>query len=208
MIVGLKELLSTCKIVRVTPQLLERCKKFSCGNEDLDEFFHEDYILFGKKLACKTYAFQSLDDERNLIVLFSLSNDSIRISNLKEEEWDQIEYVTEGGEKNLKRWPGVLIGRLGTNKDLCGYGYGTAVMDFIKAWFRSEENKTGCRFIIVEALNNKETLNFYKKNGFHYLYLSEDSEAKSMGLNIKRPSTFPLHTRLMFFDLLDAENKI
>ena len=50
-----------------------------------------------------------------LIVLFSLSNDSIRISNLKEEEWDQIEYVTEGGEKNLKRWPGVLIGRLGTN---------------------------------------------------------------------------------------------
>ena len=57
------------------------------------------------------------------------------------EDKMQIEYVTENGEKNLRRFPGVLIGRLGTNSKLSGLGYGTAVMDFIKAWFRSEENK-------------------------------------------------------------------
>lgn len=193
-------------MVRVTPNLLEVCDEFSCGNEDLDEFFTKDYILFGNKLACKTYGFLSLTNEKQLVALFSLSNDSIRITNLRSEDWEQIEYVTEGGEKNLKRWPGVLIGRLGTNINLRGNGYGSAIMDFIKAWFRSEENKTGCRFIIVEALNNSQTLNYYEKNGFLYLYSSEENEAKAMGLNIKRAGTFPLHTRLMFFDLLQANN--
>lgn len=203
----IKELLSTCRMVRVTPQLLETCDEFSCGNDDLDEFFSQDYLLFGKKLACKTYGFLSSANEKQIVALFSLSNDSIRITNLKSEDWEQIEYVTEGGEKNLKRWPGVLIGRLGTNSKLRGNGYGSAVMDFIKAWFRSEENKTGCRFIIVEALNNSDTLNYYEKNGFLYLYSSEENEAKSMGLNIKRAGTFPLHTRLMFFDLLQANGE-
>lgn len=202
----LNDLLSSSRLVRVTPHLLRECNVFSCGEQDLDEFFSQDYELFGRKLACKTYAFQSLKDERELFALFSISNDSIRITNLKSEDWEQIEYVTEGGEKNLKRWPGVLIGRLGTNASMRGQGYGTAVMDFIKAWFRSDENKTGCRFIIVEALNNSQTLNYYEKNGFIYLYSNEENEAKAMGLNIKSPGTLPLHTRLMFFDLLKAGN--
>lgn len=201
----INELLATCSIERVTPRLLSICEKFSCGDEDLDEFFSEDYEIFGRKLACKTYAFLSKKDGR-LVALFSLSNDSIRITNLKEEDWSRIEYVTEEGEKNLKRWPGVLIGRLGTNVNLRGHGYGTAVMDFIKAWFRSDENKTGCRFVIVEALNNSQTLNYYEKNGFVYLYGTEENEAKAMGLNIKKLGTFPLHTRLMFFDLLNVGN--
>lgn len=204
----LKELLMTCRMVRVTPQLLEECDDFSCGNDDLDEFFSKDYMLFGEKLACKTYGFQSLNNSKQIVAQFSLSNDSIRITNLKSEDWEQIEYVTEGGEKNLKRWPGVLIGRLGTNTNVRGCGYGTAVMDFIKAWFRSDENKTGCRFIIVEALNSTQTLNYYEKNGFLYLYSTEENEAKAMGLNIKKVETFPLHTRLMFFDLLNTNKGI
>ena len=119
------------------------------------------------------------------------------------EDKMQIEYVTENGEKNLRRFPGVLIGPLGTNSKISGLGYGTAVMDFIKAWFRSEENKTGCRFIIVDAHNNPATLHYYLKNGFKFLYSEEVNEAKSMGLNIKRPGALPLNTRLMYFDLID-----
>ena len=37
-------------------------------------------------------------------------------------------------------------------------------------------------------------------------YTANENEAKAMGLNIKRPGTFPLHTRLMFFDLLNVGN--
>ena len=109
------------------------------------------------------------------------------------------------GEVGFSRFPCVLIGRLGTNQTVAGKGYGTAVMDFIKAWFRSDENKTGCRFIIVDAHNNPATLHYYEKNGFRYLYSEEINEAKSMGLNIKRPNTLPLNTRLMYFDLIEMD---
>lgn len=172
---NLEELLSECTFERVTPTLLEQCEPFACGHDDLDEFFRSDYKLYADKLLGKTYAFR-------VIV--------IRISG------------TENGEKNLRRFPGVLIGRLGTNQTLSRKGYGTAVMDFIKAWFRSNENKTGCRFIIVDAHNNPDTIRYYERNGFQFLYSEEINEAKSMGLNIKRPNTLPLNTRLMYFDLI------
>lgn len=35
------------------------------------------------------------------------------------------------------------------NLAFAGKGYGTAVMDFIKAWFRSDENKTGCGLLLL-----------------------------------------------------------
>lgn len=186
--------------------MLEQCEPFSCGHEDLDDFFRNDYKLYADKLLGKTYAFRRMDNPAEIVSVFTLSNDAIRIKQLLPEDKEQIGYVTENGEKNLRRFPGVLIGRLGTNKTVAGQGYGTAVMDFIKAWFRSDENKTGCRFIIVDAHNNPATLHYYEKNGFHYLYSKEVNEAKSMGLNIKRTGTLPLNTRLMYFDLIDIDN--
>lgn len=60
-------------------------------------------------------------------------------------------------------------------------------------------NRTGCRFLIVDALNRPETLHYYEKNGFHYLIDDERLEAKYMGIGVGR---LPLNTRLMYFDLL------
>ena len=67
-------------------------------------------------------------------------------------------------------------------------------MDFIKVLFRTN-NRTGCRFLIVDALNRPDTLHYYEKNGFRYLSL----EAKYIGIGVGR---LPLNTRLMYFDLL------
>ena len=59
-----------------------------------------------------------------------------------------------------------------------------SLLSFIKGWFVSD-NKTGCRFIVVDALNQPDVLTFYKRNGLRFLN-DED---------IKDP------TRLMYFDL-------
>ncbi len=56
-------------------------------------------------------------------------------------------------------------------------------MDFIKFYF-IDKNKTGCRFIIVDAY--QEAIKFYQDNGFDFLTL--DDEEKD--------------TRLMYFDLM------
>ncbi len=76
-------------------------------------------------------------------------------------------------------------------------------MDFIKAWFRSDENKTGCRFIIVDAINKAEIIHYYQKNYFKFLYSSEINEARALGINVKMLGENSLHSRLMYFDLID-----
>lgn len=199
----LAEFLNRCSFARLTLELLQTCAPFKCGNEDLDEFFREDFRLYGEKLLGKTYIFRLKEHPKNIVAAFTISNDSIRIKQLVPEDKAKIEYVTENGEKNLRRYPGVLVGRLGTNIEFAKQGFGSAVMDFIKAWFRSDENKTGCRFIIVDAINKPEIIHYYQKNNFKFLYSSEINEARALGVNVKLLNEKPLHTRLMYFDLID-----
>ncbi|WP_405342152.1 hypothetical protein [Fibrobacter sp.] len=201
----LVEFLNRCSFARLSPELLQNCKPFRCGNEDLDEFFREDFRLYGEKLLGKTYVFRLRDNPEIIVAAFTISNDSIRIKQLAPEDKVKIEYVTENGEKNLRRYPGVLVGRLGTNIEFAKQGFGSAVMDFIKAWFRSDENKTGCRFIIVDAVNKPDVVRYYQKNYFKFLYSSENNEARALGVNIKLLGEKPLHTRLMYFDLIDIK---
>ena len=152
-----------------------------------------------KKLLGKIYLFCLKDKPDEIVTAFSLSNDSIRITNRITDEYKE-QFLDDADlrDKTMKRFPAVLIGRLGTNKDYAGQGYGTAVMDFIKVLFRTN-NRTGCRFLIVDALNCPATLHYYEKNGFRYLIDDERLEAKYMGIGVGH---LPLNTRLMYFDLL------
>jgi GNAT superfamily N-acetyltransferase len=74
------------------------------------------------------------------------------------------------------------IGRLAICKEYKGNKIGTAILDYIKAWF-VDNNRTGCKFITVDAYN--QSLKFYEKNEFKYL--TEEDKNKD--------------TRLMYFDL-------
>lgn len=196
------ELLDLCDLYVATENKLAKCEPFSCGNSDLDEFFMNDASLYHKRLLGKTYFFCLKEDANVIVCAFTLSNDSIRITNkFNSDSKDLFLENTDLSEKNLRRYPAVLIGRLGTNKDFWGKGIGSAVMEFIKSWFRID-NKTGCRFIIVDAYNNSDTIRYYLKNGFHFLIEDEKLEAKYMGIGVGR---LPLNTRLMYFDLLDIQ---
>lgn len=104
-------------------------------------------------------------------------------------------------EKPLRRYPGVLIGRLGVNVEFARLGIGSEILDFIKGWFFSSTNKTGCRFVIVDAVNNPSIISFYQKNGFKMLFSSEQQETiYTLG---KQYVTIKLDTRLMYYDLLN-----
>lgn len=193
------QLLTECVVSSVTQERLAQCKPFSCDDSDLDEFFSKDCLINQKKLLGKTYLFCKKNNPNVIISAFSLSNDSIRLTNRITDEYkEQFLDDTELRDKTLKRFPAVLIGRLGTNKEFAGLGYGSAIMDFIKVLFRTN-NRTGCRFLIVDALNRPATLHYYEKNGFKYLIDNELLEAKYVGIGI---SHLPLNTRLMYFDLL------
>ena len=100
--------------------------------------------------------------------------------------------------KQMRRYPGVLIGRLGINVDFAHRGIGSELMEFIKSWFLDAGNKTGCRFLIVDAYNEEIPLGYYQKNGFAFLFSSESQEAENTGFD----KSTKLRTRLMYFDLI------
>lgn len=177
----IEELLKLCDLCVATPRKMASCEYFSCDNSDLDDFFANDALLYHQRLLGKTYLFCLKENPDIIVSAFTLSNDSIRITNKFNEDFkEQFLDNTELTEKNLRRYPAVLIGRIGTNKDFSSKGIGTAVMDFIKSWFRTE-NKTGCRFIIVDAYNTPGTIRYYLKNDFQFLIDDERLEAKYMG---------------------------
>ena len=50
--------------------------------------------------------------------------------------------------------------------------YGKHILQLIIMSFLTN-NKTGCKFLTVDALNNIDTLRFYEKNGFSFVTLSD-----------------------------------
>ncbi|MFT4153952.1 hypothetical protein [Parafilimonas sp.] len=76
-------------------------------------------------------------------------------------------------------------------------------MNFIKAWFIDPDNKTACRFLVVDAYNEPKPLSYYKRNGFIELFSAEEQEKESTNL----PAEYELKTRLLYFDLIVLANK-
>lgn len=178
--------------------IAEYCDPFSCGDKDLDEFFSKDALYYDSELLGRTYAWLDLADPTKIIGMVTLANDSVKAKFIANSARNRI----QRGIKNAKRginYPAVLIGRLGVSSNYRGKGMniGSQIIDYIKGWFRSEDNKTGCRFIVVDAYNNDQTLHFYEKNGFKPLYKSEQDERAFLELSPEEP----LNTRFMFFDL-------
>ncbi|MCF3107268.1 GNAT family N-acetyltransferase [Niabella sp. CC-SYL272] len=186
-----------CTFSPLTGDVLLTANHFSCGHPDLDDFFLNDSVKYSKQYLGKSYCFLLDNDPKEIICAFTVSNDSIRVGTLPKKTRNKVNrripYV-----KQYNSYPAVLIGRLGVNKAYRGKKIGCELMDFIKAWFIDENNKTGCRFILVDAYNEEEPLKYYNKNSFLFLYETEDEEREFR--NIDKDER--LHTRLMSFDLI------
>lgn len=103
---------------------------------------------------------------------------------------------------NVKRnsqYPAVLVGQLAVFDKFRGKGIGKELLDFIKSWFRHHTNKTGCRYIVVDAINNPKVLNFYRENGFELMFSSDSEELECL----RGHSQSLCKTRLMFFELMN-----
>lgn len=181
-----------------TADVAAYCMPFSCEDSDLDEFFSKDAFFYETELLGKTYAWINTADPSKILALITLANDSVKAKFLAGSARNRLQRSIKNAKRGMN-YPAVLIGRLGVSSEFRGRGLniGSQILDFIKGWFRSEDNKTGCRFIVVDAYNNEKTLHFYEKNGFKPLYKNEREERDFLELNCDEP----LETRFMFFDL-------
>lgn len=154
-------------------------KPFDCGDSDLNEFFFVDSKGHSKQLLAVTYA---LESEGDTVAYFSVLNDSIREGDTTKSRFTKILKLIPF-KKRYKSHPAVKVGRFAVSKSYQKQKIGTQLMDFIKVFF-ADRNKTGCRFITVDAY--EQAIKFYQKNGFDFLTSKDESEDR----------------RQMYFDLI------
>ena len=179
-------------------EVREKCLPFSCGVDDLDDFFLNDAELYADELLGKTYCWVTANAPYRIVALFTLSNDSIKTKLMSTTDKNRFQRNIVNPKRG-RSYPAVLIGRLGVNREFQNSSshVGRQLMSFIKDWFRHEDNKTGCRFIVVDAYNEEKVLGFYERNGFVPLYKTEELEKQYYDI----PQNEPLKTRLLYFDL-------
>lgn len=192
---------SSCIRTVLSSSVLNRCKFFSCGNDDLDSFFLNDAVKYSQQLMGKTYAFVDADSLRDIVCAFTVSNASIFTNYLPNARKKQIGKNLPWEKRDLI-YPAVLIGRLGVNNLFKKKRVGSELLDYIKHWFVDPDNKTGCRYLVVDAYNQPVPLAFYEANGFKYMFSSELQECEYR----KIESVAKLHTRMMYFDLMLLTN--
>lgn len=175
----------------------EEIDGFSCGDSDLDDFFIRDCFAYSKELLGKTYCYKLDENPQKVVCAFTLAKAGVRVSDLPNARKKKVESKTPH-VKALKDYPAVLLARLGVSKDFRALGIGSDVIEFVKLWFLDPYNKTGCRFLIVDAYNTPATIAFYEKNDFKLVFSSEQQEKDYRHL----PSDTALSTRLMFYDLM------
>ncbi len=172
-------------------------EQFSCGDKDLDDFFTNDCFAYAKQLLGKTYIYTLKSDSNVVVCAFTLANAGIRVSDLPNARRKKIE-ANIPHVKALKDYPAVLVARLGVSKDYRSRHIGSDALEYIKYWFLDPYNKTGCRYVLVDAYNEPSTIVFYESNGFATVFSTEAQEKVYRHIDEETP----LKTRLMYFDLM------
>lgn len=145
-------------------------KPFDCGNDDLNEFFMEDSKGHSNELLAVTYAFETQDET---IAYYCVANDSIRESDTSKRKFRKIILDKLHHGKRYRSHPAVKIGRFAVSNKHKKQGVGTMLMDYIKGNFIIN-NKTGCRFITVDAYD--DAIEFYLKKGFDFLTVKDEGK--------------------------------
>jgi len=162
------------------------CDSFDCGDSDLNEYFHDDAMQYKQELLGQCYYLHEESSPLYVLALLDFCNDSVRIEKYKRalEQYKDLIPIHEHKQR-YGSLPAVKLTRFGIQKEYQGYGLGSNVLNMVKKFFTTD-NRTGCRFITVDAYNTPRVISFYVKNGFK-IFTDKDKDRKS---------------RSMFFDLI------
>ena len=120
--------LSASSFIRLNPSNI--VKKFSCGDDDLDDFILRRASAFQKHLLSVSYAY--VDDVSGRILAYcSLANDKVAITDFKDKAEFNRFRKKRGfpNEKRLKSYPAVKLCRLGVDMTAKGQRIGTTILN-------------------------------------------------------------------------------
>ena len=177
-------MLEQCDFMELTEEVLQQCRGFTCKDEDITEFFTHDYADYAYQLLGKSYCFVK-PDTSEIVCAFTVANSSVKVDSLPS------------------------VRQLAVSDLFSGQHIGDELLDFIKSWFIDPLNKTGCRYVIVDAVNHPKVFDYYQRNGFKFLFSSDEEEWVFLHNKGQEPTTpvEPMRTRLMYFDLIYLRTK-
>ncbi len=162
-------------------------KPFNCEDSDLNGFLLENDGSIANarhhtaELMAVTYLLEDLEANQT-IAYFSLLNDKIDREITDSSIWNQLSRKIPNVKRRSSH-PAVKVGRLAVSRLYQNQKWGQQILTLIKQWF-SHNNKTGCRYITVDALRSAQ--GFYANCGFKYLSApDEDSETVLMYYDLK-----------------------
>ena len=168
----------------------ERIEIFDCGDADLNDFIVNESHHYRNALIAVTYVYEHRETGE-IVAYFSLANDRVSLTDFDSKtEFNRFRRTRFVNEKRIRSYPAVKVCRLAVSNTVRGQGIGTVLLDFIKSYFLVD-NKTGCRFVTVDAYPN--AVPFYEQNDFQPLR------------NDDEPLDMP--TQLLFYDLNDMVNQ-
>ena len=200
-------MLEQCDFMELTEEVLQQCKGFTCKDEDITEFFTQDYADYTYQLLGKSYCFVK-PDTSEIVCAFTVANSSVKVDSLPSNLRNKLNRKIPNA-KRRPQYPAVLVGQLAVSDLFSGHYVGDELLDFIKSWFIDPLNKTGCRYVIVDAVNHQKVFEYYQRNGFKFLFSSDEEEWTFLH-NKGQASTTPIEpmkTRLMYFDLIYLRTK-
>ena len=93
------------------------------GDKDLEDFFHHNALLYAQERLGKTYCFVNNEGEfSEIVAFFTVSNDSVKTTFIPKPSANKVQR-TIPGQKHLRTYPAVLLGRLGVNKKYQGRNF-------------------------------------------------------------------------------------
>ena len=170
---------------------------FNCGDKDLNDFFNIDALNYQNQWLGRTHFFRDKKTEK-IVCAFSLAADSVKTVLLPNSRRKKVKELIPH-EKNLQSYPAFLIGRLGVDKSFERQGIGSQLIKMIQLYCKNQYPYFG-RFIVVDAYNSPEVLNFYQRNDFTFVFSTEQQEKENLKKSVTDTET--LRTRQMFFDLM------
>lgn len=200
-------MLEKCTFTELSEEVLYKCDGFRCRDNDITDFFNNDYADYAYQLLGKSYCFVN-NDEAEIVCAFTLANSCVKVDLLPSNLRNKINRKIPNA-KRRPQYPAVLVGQLAVGDSYEGCHIGDELLDFIKSWFIDPLNKTGCRYVIVDAINHPKVFEYYKRNGFSFLFSSDKEEWEYLHNNGKEFSGPLTHmrTRLMYFDLIYLRTK-
>lgn len=188
-----------CLIIKIDEA--NQIEHFDCGNQDLNEFFLIDAIKYQHELLGESYFLVERASKR-VVCAFSLSNDGIKTFDLPNSRKRKVRDSVPR-EKHTKSFPATLVGRLGVDLAFARQGVGGQLMNIIKSMCLIEPGNR-CRFLVVDAYNLPEVLNYYLQNNFSFVFSTEDQEKAYFGFSVDDK----IKTRFMYFDLLTWKRQL